>query len=208
MAEKKVSITTTSIGLTTSKLVALCGALITIIGAVAAFGTGGLAILGGILGLVFAVFIFVSLQIVEIKKFKLPYEWWLLLVFGVVLVLLSFWVGGSLLGGLVLIIAALLEVWASKKNISASRFVCIIGGAWTLYDGIFLFIAGGAGVVSGVIGIILGVFLLISILVKGKIPFEWWTVLLIGFVLTYLLIGFNMSGTIILIGFLLMLVAA
>lgn len=208
MSEKKVSISTTSIGLTTSKLVALCGALQTIIDSISAFNAGGLAILGGVLGLIFAIFIFVSLQIVEIKKFKLPYEWWLLLVFGIILILLHFWVAGSFLGGIILIIAAILELMIAKRTVSATRFVCAVGAGWTIYDGIFMFIAGGIGIVSGIIGIILGVLLLISILVKGKIPFEWWTVLLIGFVLRYLLVGFAMSGTIVLIGFLLILVAA
>lgn len=208
MSDKKVSISNTSIGLTTSKLVALCGALQIIIDAIAAFNAGGLAILGGVLGLVFAVFIFVSLQIVEIKKFKLPYEWWLLLIFGIIMILLDFWVAGSFLGGVILIIAALLELLIAKRTVSASRFVCAVGAGWTIYDGIFMFIAGGVGIVSGIIGLILGAILLISILVKGKIPFEWWTVLLIGFILRYLLIGFGMSGTIVLIGFLLILVAA
>lgn len=199
----------TSIGLTASKLVALCGALQVIIDSLGLFGAGIVGIIGGILGILFAVFIFGSLQIVEIEKVKLPYQWWLLLIFGVVMVALSMFVSGSFLGGIILIVAAILELLAGRKPVGAAKLVVLIGAGWTLYDAVILFMSGDfVSIILGIIGIALGVVIVIAadIIVKGKIPFEWWLVLLIGFVLTYLITSFAMSGTIILIGFLLILV--
>lgn len=200
----------TSIGLTASKLVALVGALQVITDSLGLFSAGWLGILGGILGIIFAVFIFVSLNIVEIKKINLPYEWWLLLIFGIVLIVLSMFVSGSFLGGVILIIAAILDLLAGKKSIGASRLVVLIGAGWTIYDAVMLFMTGDVvNIILAIIGIALGVILFIAsdVVVKNKIPFEWWLVLLIGFVLYALISAFIMSGTIILIGFLLMLVA-
>ena len=84
---------TTKVGISASKVVALIGALIAIREAITYFfiASGNpLFILWGIIALVIAIFIFISLDIIDFKKFHLPFIWWILLIFGVCALMLCF----------------------------------------------------------------------------------------------------------------------
>ncbi|MFX1448820.1 MAG: hypothetical protein ACFFCG_11910, partial [Promethearchaeota archaeon] len=71
-----------------SKVVALIGTLILIRDSINHFySVVWLPILLGILGLIIAFLVFDSLEIIDFKKLKIPYIWWVLLIIGVVLIL-------------------------------------------------------------------------------------------------------------------------
>ena len=200
------------VGISASKVVALIGTLILIRDSINYFFTGNwLAILLGIVGLLIAFVIFVSLEIIDFKKLKVPYIWWVLLIIGVLLLLLEFVVRSgfsTFLAGILVITAALLEILSQKKSYTASKIVALIGAGWLIYESI-MFILGGsiAQIALAIVGIIFAIILLLTLYDKIdiKIPYSWWVVLIIGFVVFSWVSG--VSGTIIMVAFILLLMA-
>jgi hypothetical protein len=219
----------TKVGISPSKVVALIGTLVIIRESIGYFitaghtgDTGALFILFGILGLIFAFFLFLSLKIIEIKKLPIPYFWWILLIIGVLLVLFAFATGSPFLsssfifggansfylGGILVLIAAFLEFLLNKKSYSASKIVALIGAIYAIVEAVFgIIFSNPTFIVLNIIGIIFAIILLLSIQSKlnTKIPFAWWVVLIVGFVI-FTWISSN-SGTVIMVAFILILMA-
>lgn len=219
--------------MTASKVVAFLGMLFTFALGIAFFYgvtlITPLYVLWGIICLVIAFLIFVSLGLISLGKFKLPYTWWMLLIFGAIVVLITY-VGttfsfgsislypGIYFPAVLLLMAFLLELLLSKKSYKASKMVAIAGCAFAVYDCILLFRTSvPLLIVNAVFGLILIVILLLVIfdLVNFKIfDYSWWFVLLVGFVIfTWISVfafGFpaaGFGGIIILIAFILILMA-
>lgn len=205
------------VGISASKVVALIGTLILIRDSISYFYTTDvLAILFGVVGLIIAFVIFDSLEIIDLKKLKIPYIWWVLLIIGLLLILIDYLVGmqpgagwiASYLAGILIIIAAIIEILSQKKEYAASKIVTLIGACYAIYESI-MFILGGsiASIALAIVGIIFGIILLLTLFDKVdiKVPYTWWVVLIIGFVIfTWVS---QVSGTIIMVGFILILMA-
>ncbi|GAH53801.1 unnamed protein product, partial [marine sediment metagenome] len=126
---------TTKVGISASKVVALIGALVVIQVSISYFYTSDvLNILYGVIGLIFAAIIFISLEIVDTKKVKIPYFWWVLLIIGVLLILFGYLAGSSYLAGVLVLIAALLEFLSQKKTYAESKIVALIGACYLIYE--------------------------------------------------------------------------
>ncbi len=203
------------VGISASKVVALIGTLVLIKMCVDFFLTGfWLAILLGIVGLLIAFVVFDSLEIIDFKKLKIPYIWWVLLIIGILLLLLEFVVSiyssysTTFLAGILVITAAILEILSQKKSYTASKIVALIGACYLIYESI-MFILGGSviSITQAIIGIILAIILLLTLYDKIdiKIPYAWWVVLIIGFVIFSWITP--ISGTIIMVAFILLLMA-
>ncbi|MHA1104690.1 MAG: hypothetical protein ACTSPN_03090 [Promethearchaeota archaeon] len=194
------------VGISASKVVALIGTLILIRDSISYFYTTfWLAILLGIIGLIIAFVIFDSLEIIDLKKLKIPYIWWVLLIIGCLLILFEYLVRSSYLAGILVIIAAIIEILSQKKEYAASKIVTLVGVCWVIYESI-MFILGGS-IALAIVGIIFGIILLLTLFDKVdiKVPYTWWVVLIIGFVIfTWVS---TVSGTIIMVGFILILMA-
>jgi len=221
--------------MTASKVIAFIGMLFTLsLGIAFFYGVSivtPLYVLWGILCLLIAFLIFISLGLISLGKFKIPYTWWMLLIFGAVLVLIvyvgtTFSLGtitlypGIYFPAVLLLMAFLLELLLGKKPYKASKMVAIAGCAFAAYDCVILFLTSDPLlIVNAVFGLILIVILLLIIfdLVDFKIfDYSWWFVLLVGFVIftwistPVLLAGFpvvGFGGIIILIAFILILMA-
>jgi general stress protein CsbA len=205
------------VGISASKVVALIGTLILIRDSISYFYTTDvLAILFGVVGLIIAFVIFDSLEIIDLKKLKIPYIWWVLLIIGLLLILIDYLVGmqpgagwiASYLAGILIIIAAIIEILSQKKEYTASKIVTLVGACYVIYESI-MFILGGsiASIALAIVGIIFGIILLLTLFDKVdiKVPYTWWVVLIIGFVIfTWVS---PVSGTIIMVGFILILMA-
>jgi len=192
------------VGISASRVVALIGTLILIRDSIFYFyTTNWVAILLGIIGLIIAFVIFDSLEIIDFKKLKVPFMWWVLLIIGIVLLLFEYIVGPSYLAGALLIIAAILEFLNQKKSYVASKIVALIGAGYLIYQSIWLIIGGN--IALAIVGIIFGIVLLLTLYDKIdiKIPYSWWVVLIIGFVIFTWVSG--VSGTIIMVAFILLL---
>jgi hypothetical protein len=174
-------------------------------------------VLWGILCLVIAFLIFLTLDLISFGPLKIPYQWWIILIFGIILVIFGFFFGGGYFPAILLIVAALIEIIMEKKPYKASKLVLLVGIGFSIYDCFVLFLSGNAlFIVNGVFGLILLVLLIIVLfdLVDLKvIKYTWWVVLLIGFVIfTWVspnaggLLAGN-GGTLILIAFVLMVLA-
>ncbi len=194
------------VAISASKVVALIGTLILIRDSIFYFYTmDWVAILFGILGLIIAFVVFDSLEIIDLKKLKIPYIWWVLLIIGAVLLLFEYIAGPSYLAGILVITAAIIEILSQKKSYTASKLVAVIGAGYLIFESI-MFILGG-NIAIAIVGIIFGVILLLTLFDKIdiKIPFSWWVVLIIGFVIfTWVS---SVSGTIIVVAFILILMA-
>jgi len=200
---------TSKVGISASKVVALIGALVVIQVCIGYFATGDpLNILYGIIGLIFAAVIFISLEIVDLKKVKIPYLWWVLLIIGVLLILFEFAVGPSYLGGILVLIAALLEFLSQKKTYAESKIVALIGACYLIYESVLLFLSGSpTSIALSIVGFVFAIVLILTLQDKidVKIPYAWWVVLIIGFVVfTWVT---PVSGTIIMVAFILILMA-
>ncbi|UCD01954.1 MAG: hypothetical protein JSV23_02740 [Promethearchaeota archaeon] len=173
-----------------------------------AFTGDSLLILFGILNLVFIFLIFISLDLVGTGPVKIPYFWWLMLIIGVLLIVFSyliadFWgyayliaslgfaglagVAPYLTGSLVLL-AVIIEIMPKLKDMKASKTFALFGIGFAIWDSVFIFIPGFAtqiAMVNAVFGIILAIVLLILVLdlIDIKIPFTWWVLLTIAFVI-------------------------
>ncbi len=194
------------VGISASKVVALIGTLILIRDSIFYFyTTNWMAILFGILGLIIAFLVFDSLEIIDFKKLKIPYIWWVLLIIGIVLLLFEYLVGPSYLAGILVITAAIIEILSQKKSYAASKIVALIGACYLIYEAI-MFILGG-NIALAIVGIIFGIILLLTLFDKIdiKIPYSWWVLLIIGFVIFSWVSG--VSGTIIMVAFILLLMA-
>jgi hypothetical protein len=202
------------VGISASKIVALIGTLVLIKMCIDFFlltPTSWVAILLGIIGLLIAFVVFDSLEIIDFKKLKVPYIWWVLLLIGIVLLLFEFLVRESytfFLSGILMIIAAVLEILSQKKSYTASKIVAVIGACYLIYESIMYILDGN--VLLGppaIVGIIFAIILLLTLFDKIdiKIPYAWWVVLIIGFVIFYWVT--TISGTIILVAFILLLLA-
>jgi len=200
------------VGISASRVVALIGTLVLIKMCIDFFFTGAwLAILLGIIGLLIAFVVFDSLEIIDFKKLKVPYIWWVLLIIGIGLLLFEYLVRNSFtlfLAGILMIIAAVLELLSQKKSYTSSKIVALIGACYLIYECIIYILNGNALLVaSAIVGIIFAIILLLTLFDKIdiKIPYAWWVVLIIGFVIFYWVTA--ISGTIILVAFILLLLA-
>jgi hypothetical protein len=148
--------------------------------------------------------IFDSLEIIDFKKLKIPYIWWVLLIIGVLLLLIEYVVGPNWLAGILIIIAAVIEILSEKKPYPASKLVAIIGAAYGIYEAVMDFLGGNVAI--AIVTIIFAIILILSLTgIDIKIPFSWWVVLIIGFVIfTWC---YQVSGTIIMVAFILILMA-
>ncbi len=191
--------------LTAVKLLAFIGMLFLGADAITYFyaaGTGTeLYVLFGIIELLFAIVIFLGLNYWKLIPIKLPFTWWLLLVIGIVTIIFGFFnadypaVTASWFAGTIVTMAALIDLFGEKKGWKASKIMATLGVAFGIYDCIIIFmgmaaITGAGGTVAtnivldGVFGLIIAIVLIIVIfdLVDIKIPYEWWVLLIIGFV--------------------------
>ena len=207
--------------ITAPKLLAFIGMLYTLALGISYFYSAGadpLYFLWGIICLVIAFLIFVSLEFIDFGPVKIPYQWWIILIFGVVLLLFAYFFIGNYLPAILLCMAALIELIMEKKSYEASKMVLLVGIGFSIYECFVLFLSGVAViVVNGVFGLILLIILLLIIfdVVDFKVLYySWWLVLLIGFVIFtwvspfaagFPVVGYG--GTIILIAFLLILMA-
>ncbi|NHI92709.1 MAG: hypothetical protein EAX96_09430 [Candidatus Lokiarchaeota archaeon] len=219
-----------NVDLSASKVVALIGALLLIAESIGMIFTGinlaqvqiaqtqGLGILNivfGIIGLLAAAILILAIQIIEIKQIPIPYEWWLLFCIGGAVLILWLIAGNfgyaSITTSIILILTAgVIELLADKKDYLASQIVALIGAIWVIYNSILFFIvqAGSIGVnaISYMIfGLICGIILILTMIEKVdiKIPYEWWTVLIIGWlVFTWVNVT---AGIVILVAFILIL---
>jgi hypothetical protein len=199
---------TSRVGISAPKVIALIGALILIRDSISYFYTANvLAIIFGIVGLIIAFVIWGSLNIIDMNKLKIPFIWWILLIIGLFLILVEYLVGPNYLAGILLLIAALIEFMSTRKPYPASRIVALIGAIYAIYESVMNMLSGNPRLIGGaIIAIIFAIVLILTLTqVNIKIPYSWWTVLIIGFVIfTWF---FIVSGTLILVAFLLILMA-
>ncbi len=207
--------------ITPPKILAFIGMLYTLALGISYFFNAGadpLFFLWGIICLVIAFLIFVSLELIGFGPVKIPYQWWIILIFGVVLVLFAYFFIGNYFPAIILCMAALIELIMQKKPYNGSKMVALVGIGFSIYECFILFLSGGAiNIVNGVFGLILLIILLLIIfdVVDFKVlDYSWWLVLLIGFVIFtwvspfaagFPVVGYG--GTIILMAFLLILLA-
>ena len=215
------STSTSSQEISAPKIVAFIGILVLCQESVLALLNGvGLDILFGILGIIIAIVIFLSLKFIDLGPVKLPYYWWLTLIFGILFIGLAWTTnpgvagtfGGAkpYLGGVLLCIAGLTEILAEKKNILHSKLTAIVGAGFGIYEAINMFILyTGIVLLNAVIGIIAAVILIIIVLdlIDIKIPYEWWVVLTLGFIIFTWVSPFfaGIGGIVIMISFILLI---
>jgi len=176
-----------------------------------------LVILGFVLILTIDILNFGDPTLKRIEIFEKFYRFEVLLILGVVILLfemlsMSFNIISVtalivMLGGILVLIAAIMEIVIKKeKTMKPSKLVALVGIIITILEVVFLF--GNLTVNNiwdGVIGIIVIILLLLSMYDKIKfIPYQWWMVLILGFIL-YGWVLPGTGGTIILISFILML---
>ncbi len=212
-----------------SKVIAFIGMLFTVYYAMVFFYNvslfTGIFVLWGIICLLIAFLIFITLGLISFGPLsKIPYKWWILLIFGAVLVLISFLSRFPFLSisyylpAILILMAAFIELIMEKKPYKASKMVAIVGAIFAGYECVVLLLSGYTlYIINAVFGLILIVilFLLIFEVVDFKIfNYSWWVVLLIGFVIyTWIspyAFGYpvlHYGGTIILIAFILILMA-
>jgi len=209
--------------ITAPKLLAFIGMLSTLALGISYFNIAlvnpllGIYFLWGIICLVIAFLIFVSLELIDFGPVKIPYQWWIILIFGVVLLLFAYFFIGNYLPAILLCMAALIELIMEKKSYEASKMVLLVGIGFSIYECFVLFLSENLiYIINGVFGLILLIILLLIIfdVVDFKVlDYSWWLVLLIGFVIFTWVSPFaagtvvGYGGTIILIAFLLILMA-
>ena len=202
----------TTVGITASKVLALIGSLILIRDAVGLFQSiTALSILLGVFYVIFAAVIFISLNIISIPKLKIPYRWIILLIIGAVdLVFALFLSTGTYLSATIILTAFLIEFLSEKKTYMASKIVVLIGAGIAIYESIRLMgTASPISIVNGVFGIIFAIIAILSLQEKidVKIPYEWWIILICGFVIFTWINWIGVGGIVIIIGFILILMA-
>jgi hypothetical protein len=206
--------------ITAPKLIIFIALLFMLTEAVSFMSAGGMGILYGIIELILIFVIFVSLELVSLGPVKIPYYWWIILIIGIILIVFSYLAPGNYLTAIMLLLAVIVELVTDKKDIIASKIILLFGIAFSLWDCVSIFIGYAPGaeiaLVNAIFGLILVIILLILLLdlVDIKIPFTWWIVLTIAFVIFtwvspfasgYPVVGFG--GTILMIGWLLIILA-
>jgi hypothetical protein len=180
-----------------------------------------LVILGFVLILTIDILNFGDPTLKKIEIFEKFYRFEVLLILGVLVLifellsinfaLLTAAALANLLGAFLIIIAAIMEILIKKgKTIKPSKLVTLAGIVITILEAIFLFaIPIPANIWDGIVGIIVVILLLLSMYEKIKfIPYQWWMVLILGFILYGWVTpigGTGTGGTIVLISFILML---
>ncbi|NVM43801.1 MAG: hypothetical protein HWN79_02700 [Candidatus Lokiarchaeota archaeon] len=173
-------------------------------------------ILHGVVDIIIAIVIFLSIQIIDLKKVKIPYRWWILLILGLVLLLMTLLLRygfmlaiGSYVGATLVLIASLLEFLSEKKTFSGSKITILLGAGLAIYESIMILTPVSILTVNGIFGIIFALLLILTWWDKIdiKIPFSWWLVLSAAFVIFTWISPFylGVAGTVIFVGFLLML---
>jgi len=148
-----------------------------------------MAALYGILCLVFVFIIFVSLDLIGLGPIKIPYWWWLMVIIGVVMILFDYLNGGNYFVGVLIILAVLMELVGEKIKLEGCNFMVFFGILFGIWDCITIFIGyapgGELALVNAIFGLILMIILLILVFdfVDIKIPYKWWVVLIIAFVM-------------------------
>ena len=192
-----------------SKFIALIGVLFMIFEAIAYFYSSDpetIFILYGLLELIFAAVIFLSLSLIGLWKIKIPYFWWLLLVFGFILVIFDFLAADkgffnpfmvlfdfTYFPAILILLAGLIELIQQKKEWKASLILTLLGAGFAIYDCILVFafyddpgLGDGDGqfFTFGFFGLIAVIILLLTIQdwFDIRIPFTWWGVLTVGFI--------------------------
>jgi len=206
-----------------SKVIAFIGMLTTVYFAMDFFYRvtlfTGIFVLWGIICLLIAFLIFITLELIRFGPLsKIPYQWWILLIFGAVLVLIAYFYLSYYLPAILILMAAFIELIMQKKPYKASKMVAIVGAGFAGYECVVLMLSGiTLYIVNAVFGLILIIILLLLIfeVVDFKIfNYSWWVVLLIGFVIFtwispyaagYPVLGYG--GMIILIAFILIVMA-
>jgi len=226
--------------MTTSKLFALLGALYAIFEGRALFlryadsSIQAWPVIFGIIGMAIGIFIFVTLNIIEfapkIKKI-FPYEWFILMIAGVLLVLFNL-IAGTMIeasnansfilaltyikGGVLMMIGAfILLLKGSKKKLKLDniQIISLIGIVIGVYEAIYVGLLDignfWAWLTAGLMVLILLLLAFSTGLIPVKLPkglqLSWWLVLSISIAMSYL--GFELSGSIINMVFLLILIA-
>ena len=196
------------VGISASKVVALIGTLILIRDSIGYFYTRDvLTIIFGIVGLILAFIVFDSLNIIKFQKILIPFIWWFLLIIGLFLILIEYLVGPNYLAGILMLIGAFIEFLSQKKPYPASRIVSLIGACYAIYEAVSSMLGGNAtAIATGILAIIFAIVLILTLTkLDIKIPYTWWVVLIIGFVIfTWF---YLVSGTIIMVAFILILMA-
>jgi hypothetical protein len=208
--------------ITAPKLLAFIGMLYTLLLGINYFYSvtpfTAIYILWGILCLLIAFLIFVSLELIDFGPLKIPYYWWIMLIFGIVLILFAYFFIHNYFPGILLLLAALIDLIMQKKPYKASKMMVLVGIGFSIYDCFLRFLSGSAiSIVNGIFGLILLILLIIVLfdLVDLKVlDYSWWFVLLVGFVI-YMWVSMGLGGstvggyggTLLLIGFLMMLLA-
>jgi hypothetical protein len=183
-----------------------------------------LFILGIILILTIDILDFGDPTLKKIEWFEKFYRFEILLIIGGIIILLealSIYPSGLLipqprfslqgiLSGILVITAAILEnMRKNEKEMKPSRIVAIIGMCLTIFEIGFLSISATPNKALSVywdvfLGIVVLLLLLLSMMEKIPfIPYQWWMVLILGFIL-YGWVGI-VGGTLVLISFILML---
>ncbi|KKM86399.1 hypothetical protein LCGC14_1279450 [marine sediment metagenome] len=208
-----------------SKVVAFIGVLILVAGAINSFlaagSTTAMNIIFGILALFLALVIFISLEFIDLGPVKVPYLWYLTLIIGVVLIILAFFTTAPsttpvtpkpYLGGVLVSISGIVEylIQQQKREVVVSKFVAFAGAAFTIYQSILLFFVAPTAVIFGIIGIIIAVILVILVMGKIdiKIPYNWWTVLIIAFIVFTWIdpVYAGIAGTVLMVAFILIII--
>ncbi|MHA2390738.1 MAG: hypothetical protein ACXAEX_02115 [Promethearchaeota archaeon] len=174
--------------ITAPKIILVIAMLFILAEAVGFFTLGGLGILYGIIDLVFIAVIFISLELIGLGPVKIPYYWWIMLIIGVLLVLFSWLAPGNYFAAILVLLAVIVELVSDKKEFMASKLIMLFGIAFSIWDCITIFLItpiNALWVVNAVFGLILLVILIILVFdfVDIKIPYTWWVILTIAFVI-------------------------
>ncbi|MFX1395559.1 MAG: hypothetical protein ACFFAS_00790 [Promethearchaeota archaeon] len=150
----------------------------------------------------------VDLKVEILKKL---YHWVVLLLIGILVLIIELWAYDfdgevavltcGLLGSMLVITAALCELIASKKDVPTSTIVVLMGILWVLIEsiGIFYYVSEyipdippfadlrAQQIYHGILGIIIVIYMLFIMQNKVKVkyvklPYDWWTVLILGFI--------------------------
>ena len=174
-----------------------------------------LCILGVILILILDILDFGEPKLKKIEEVGKFFRWEVLFIFFILILLfealslLLNWDRAGLLSSILVLTATILEFMRKKGNeIKPSKLVAIVGLVFTLLEIALLSFWTTDSVVAifydTIVGIAVVILLLLSILNQIKfIPYQWWMVLILGFII-YGWVG-KIGGTLILISFILML---
>jgi hypothetical protein len=189
-----------NIGLSPSKVVAFIGSLFLFWDSISMLQGGAqsgsiLAIIGGILGILFSFLVLISLKIL-IGEIKIPYEWWVLLLMGIVMIFLFPLAGlplSSMLGAILILLAGIVELLVGSRKVSASVIVLIAGIVFVFIESIpMLLSVTFLGIFLGIIGLFIGVILILILpIIRTKFSgyYQWWFIMMLASILVFAPIG-------------------